>query len=90
MTRFGAGIVCPRAAQQKASRPWEIKNALRTIMQAEFDIDEPLTFQRFIRVFTDNAKELTGAQILAAQLTYAALHSWRAMDKLICRLEGKP
>lgn len=87
-TRFGAGI-CPRAAQQKASKPWVIKNALRAIMIAEFDINEPLTFTRLLRVFGDETKQLTGAQVLAAKLTYDALHNWCAMDRLIRRLEGK-
>lgn len=89
-TRFGAGISCPHAAQQKASRPWEIKNALRAIMVAEFDMNEPLTLTRLLRVFEDETKQLTGAQILAAKLTYAALYNWCAMDRLIWRLEGKP
>jgi hypothetical protein len=89
-TRFGAGMSCPRTAQQKASRPWEIKNALRAIMIAEFDINEPLTFTRLLRVFGDETKQLTGAQILAAKLTFDALDNWYAMDRLIWRLEGKP
>ena len=82
-------IRCPHAAQQKASRPWEIKNALRAIMIAKFDINKPLTLIRLFRVFGDETKQLTGAQILAAKLTCDALDNWHAMGRLIIRLEGK-
>jgi len=80
-TRFGAGVNCPRKAQEKASAPWSIRRMVRIIAG--------MTVADF-KEMAKNIENLTAAQAIAVTKYKKALSGdTKAMQQITEAVDGK-
>lgn len=90
-TRFGQpGGADPVAATKSGNKPWSIRNSVRRLAAAEFDIDKKMTPEEFAKKFGAGGRTLTGAQMIAAKKFHMALSgNAKVMKEITEDVDGK-
>lgn len=86
--RYGDPGGADPSESAKSGKPWSIRNAVRRICAAEFDMspDAPTVDEQIKKLFRG---KMTGGQIAAVRKFAQAMKDFRAMENLTNDVDGK-